>query len=132
MAETKLNFRMVGSYTGPQAVEPSYCTKCHNALWGTIIINGICAECLMSRKKLFITVEDQAELEDGLINRLVIYLFPQNTEDAAVKLAQCEETTDVMTESDYYAFIKKALSLAEQWGAELYVHVDREDYFEEK
>lgn len=47
MSESELSIKVVGNYRHSQA-EPTDCAKCHNAKWGSVLIDGICAECLTS------------------------------------------------------------------------------------
>jgi len=42
--EEKRNIRMVGHYSFRQ-VEPEACEICHNAKYGTVLIDGVCLEC---------------------------------------------------------------------------------------
>ena len=43
------NIKRVGNYSMGQA-EPEDCAKCHSAVWGTIIIDGLCLDCYVSNR----------------------------------------------------------------------------------
>ena len=42
--EEKRNIQMVGHYSFKQ-VEPTDCEICHNAKYGTVLIDGACLDC---------------------------------------------------------------------------------------
>lgn len=46
MVESKLSIRNVGYYSRPTSGQEE-CTKCGNADWGDILVNGICGKCLL-------------------------------------------------------------------------------------
>lgn len=43
--------KTVGTYTNSGFVSPQDCTVCHNALYGDIIIDGICSACTNSQNE---------------------------------------------------------------------------------
>ena len=55
MEETRI-IKRVGYYTTQQA-KPEDCKQCHKAIWGTIIVDDICLDCL-------IKVRSQLEMRD--------------------------------------------------------------------
>jgi len=48
MSETKLRIIKVGSYSQSKSADPQDCKVCHDAKWGTVIIEGVCTECLLA------------------------------------------------------------------------------------
>ena len=43
-----MKVEMVGSFTAPKGnAMPEDCTRCHNAEWGNIVVNGVCVKCLV-------------------------------------------------------------------------------------
>ncbi len=44
MEETRI-IKRVGNYSTTQA-KPTDCILCQNALWGTVIIDNVCLECM--------------------------------------------------------------------------------------
>jgi hypothetical protein len=48
MSETKLSIIKVGNYSQSTSADPQDCKVCHDAKWGTVIIDGVCAECLLA------------------------------------------------------------------------------------
>jgi hypothetical protein len=50
MSDTQLKISQVGSYTVTSAdtEHGENCTVCNNALWGTMLVDGICLECTQS------------------------------------------------------------------------------------
>ena len=43
-----MKIEMVGSFTAPKGnAMPEDCTRCHNAEWGTIVVDGVCVACLV-------------------------------------------------------------------------------------
>ena len=42
--ETSKTIKRVGNYS-MMIVEPDACIACHDALWGTVIIDNVCLEC---------------------------------------------------------------------------------------
>ena len=77
--ETELRHQIVGNYRHPTAL-PNECKRCHNARWGSTLINGICAECLF--RQLELNQEEIQNLKkrlnlffderDGLLRRIRI------------------------------------------------------------
>lgn len=49
MEETRV-IQRVGSYSTGQA-ERNDCKKCRDAVWGTVIIDGLCLDCLLAVQK---------------------------------------------------------------------------------
>ncbi|MBT9166742.1 MAG: hypothetical protein DDT19_00066 [Syntrophomonadaceae bacterium] len=43
--EEERSIRVVGNYRFPQA-EPEDCKVCHSAKWATVLVNGICLDCI--------------------------------------------------------------------------------------
>ena len=45
MTESTLKIRTVGSYVYSPIAQPKDCTRCHNADWADVLIEGICGKC---------------------------------------------------------------------------------------
>jgi len=58
MSETRKTIKRVGHYN-MSVVEPAACSICHDALWGTVIIDYICVECRLREvtEKLLFAVD---------------------------------------------------------------------------
>jgi len=41
-----IKYKMVGMFSNDYSGTPSDCVQCHDAKWGSILINGVCGECL--------------------------------------------------------------------------------------
>lgn len=63
MAEMR-EIKTVGSYSPSSTANPEDCTVCYSALWGDVIIDGVCSSCSVSQKEMYKSYA--SELQDVL------------------------------------------------------------------